>query len=157
MDCYPRPPGASRADRALESQTKPRASGAFARYLVAILIGVAVALAWESYGEATKQLIATSAPKLGWSPEAKQMIAGWMQQFGWTNSEETPRAAPDVEAAVAPKAPAAPSIDPEQMQQLTRSLTTLRQAVEQLAASQDQMAREIERLQKARLIADNLH
>jgi hypothetical protein len=133
----------------LDNQTKPRALGAFARYLVAILIGVAVALAWESYGAATKQVIATNAPELGWSPEAKQMIAGWMQQFGWTNSEETPRAAPDVEAAVAPKAPAAPSIDPEQMQQLMRSLTTLRQSVDQLAGSQDQMAREIERLQKA--------
>ena len=133
----------------LESQTKPRASGAFARYLVAILIGVAVALAWESYGEATKQVIATNAPELGWSPEARQMIASWIEQLGWTKSKETPKAAPVVEAAVATKAPAAPSIDPEQMQQLTRSLTTLRQAVDQLAASQDQMSREIERVQKA--------
>ena len=133
----------------LESQTKRRASGAFARYLVAILIGVAVALAWESYGEATKQAIATNGPELGWSPEARQMIASWIEQLGWTKSEETPKAAPVVEAAVAPKAPAAPSIDPEQMQQLTRSLTTLRQAVDQLAASQDQMSREIERVQKA--------
>jgi len=133
----------------LESQTKRRASGAFARYLVAILIGVAVALAWESYGEATKQVIATSAPDFGWSPEARQMIASWIEQLGWTKSEGTPKAAPVVEAVAAPKAPAAPSIDPEQMQQLLRSLTTLQQTVEQLAAGQDQMARVIERLQAA--------
>src|SRR5262249_40210273 len=133
----------------LESQTKPRASRTFARYLVGILIGVAVALAWESYGEATKQVIATNAPELGWSPEARQTIASWIEQLGWTKLEETPKAAPVVEAVAARKAPAAPSIDPEQMQQLTRSRPALRQAVDQLAASQDQMSREIERLQKA--------
>jgi hypothetical protein len=39
-------------------------------------------LAWQSYSDAAKQVIATSAPELGWSPEAKQMIAGWVQQLG---------------------------------------------------------------------------
>src|SRR5215467_8824734 len=63
---------------AIESQTKRR--GSRGRFLVAICIGVAVTLAWQSYGEATKQIIATRAPELGWSPEAKQMIASWVQQ-----------------------------------------------------------------------------
>ena len=54
---------------------------AFVRYLVAICIGIAGTLAWQSYGEATKQIIATTAPELGWSPEAKQMIASWVQQL----------------------------------------------------------------------------
>src|SRR5262245_27417528 len=64
----------------LESQTKRRASGAFGRYLIAICLGVAVTLAWQPYAEATKQIIATRAPKLGWSPGAKQMIASWFEE-----------------------------------------------------------------------------
>src|SRR5215470_13081309 len=63
---------------------KRRGSRGFVRYLVAVLIGVAATLAWQSYGDAAKQVIATSAPELGWSPEVKQMIAKWMQQLGWT-------------------------------------------------------------------------
>src|SRR6516225_3733910 len=38
------------------------------RYLVAICIGVVAILAWQSYGEAAKQIIATKAPELAWSP-----------------------------------------------------------------------------------------
>jgi hypothetical protein len=120
-------------------------------------------LAWQSYGEVTKQIIATRAPELGWSPEAKQIIASWVQQLGWTkppagpentavrpSALETPQATPVAQTApenVAPKAPAAPSLDPEQVQQLSRSLTTLQQIVLQLAAGQDRMAREMARLE----------
>ena len=106
---------------AIENEMKRRGSRGFARYLVAILIGVAATLAWQSYGDAAKQLIATNAPELGWSPEAK----------------------------VVPKAPTAASLDPENVQQMARDLATLRQTVEQLAASQDQMAREIAKLEVA--------
>jgi len=144
----------------LESQTKRRAPGVFGRYLVAICIGVAGTLAWQPYAEATKQVIATRAPELGWSPEAKQMIAGWVQQLGWTKPPAGPESTavqPSVQkmqvatvAEIVPaQAPAAPSLDPEQVQQITRSLTALQQTVERLAATQDQMAREITRLQAA--------
>jgi hypothetical protein len=50
---------------------------------------------------------------------------------------------------VAPKAPTTASLDPEQLQQITQSLTTLRETVEQLTAGQDQMARDIARLESA--------
>jgi len=135
--------------KGLESQTKRRASGAFGRYLVAICIGVAGTLAWQAYGEATKQVIATRAPEPGWSPEGKQMIASWVQQLGWTKLpvvENIP--APVAQAAPETVAPtAAPSLDAEQMQQITQRLALLQQTVEQLAATQDQMAREVTRLQ----------
>ena len=55
----------------IENAMKKRGSRRFRRYLVAILIGVAATLAWQSYGESAKQIIATRAPELGWSPEAK--------------------------------------------------------------------------------------
>src|SRR5262249_6035596 len=91
------------------------------------------------------------------------MLASWVQQLGWTkppagpentavrpSALATPQAAPVAQTApenVAPKAPASPSLDPEQVQQLTRSLTTLQQIVLQLAAGQDRMARELARLE----------
>jgi len=137
--------------KALESQTKRRASRALVRYLVAICVGVAGTLAWQSYGEAAKQIIATSAPELGWSPGAKQMIAAWVQQLGWTKSPagSEKQVAPVAQIAVTREAPAAPSLDPEQAQQMARDLATLRQTVEQLAAGQDQVTREIGKLEAA--------
>jgi hypothetical protein len=138
---------------AIENEMKRRGSRGFARYLVAFCIGVAAILAWQSYGEATKQIIATRAPELGWSPEAKQIIASWVQQLGWTKRSAGPentavQAAPVAQTApetVAPKAPAAPSLDPEQGHQIALDVAALRQNVEQLSASQDQMAREMRR------------
>jgi hypothetical protein len=147
---------------AIENEMKRRSSRGFARYLVAILIGVAAILAWQSYGDATKRMIATSAPELGWSPEAKQMIASWVEQLGWTKPPAGPEstaiqpsvpgtqvatAAQTIPAAVVPKAPAAPSIDPEQVHQIALDLAALGRTVDQLAASQDQMVHQIDMLQ----------
>jgi hypothetical protein len=149
---------------AIQSEMERVASRGFIRYLVALCIGVAVILAWLSYGEATKQIIATKAPELGWSPEAKQKIASWVQQLGWTKPPVVEsKVAPVAQTApemVAPKAPAASSLNPQQLQQIETDIAGVRQAierhladvratVEQLAASQDQMAREIENLQAA--------
>ena len=146
----------------IESQTKSRALRTLVRYLVAMCIGIAGTLAWQSYGEATKQIIAIRAPELGWSPQAKQTIASWVEELGWTKppavaatsiqqpTAETPPAIPVVQVApevAAPKAPAAPSIDPEQIQQIVQSLTVLQQTVQQLAAAQGQMAGQITSLQ----------
>ena len=93
---------------AIEKEMKTRGSRGLARYLAAILIGVAATLAWQSYGDATKRMIATKAPELGWSPEAKQMIASWT--LGWTKppAGSEKQAAPVAQTApgnVAPKAP----------------------------------------------------
>jgi hypothetical protein len=142
--------------RAIDNEMERLASRGFARYLIALFIGVAVILAW-TYGEAAKQTIATRAPELGWSPQTKQMIAGWMQQLGWTKPLAVDSKAASLTQSVpelaAPKAPATLSLDPEQMQQLTRSLITLQQTVEQLAAGQDQTALEMRR-EMARLESD---
>src|SRR6516225_4307803 len=113
---------------AIESAMERLASRGF-RYLVAICIGVAAILTWQSYGEAAKQIIATRAPELGWSPEAKQMIASWVQQLGWTKPPVVESKAAPVARNVAPKAPATPFIDPEQVQQMARDLAALRQTV----------------------------
>jgi len=150
---------------AIENQMKKRRTGAFAHFLLAVCVGVAATLAWQSYSEAAKQMFAAKAPELGWSPEAKQMIANWVEQLGWTklpatrestavrsSATETPQAAPVAQtaaAAVAAGVPVAPSIDPAAVHQIAMDLTALRQAVAQITGSQDQMAREVDRLQAA--------
>jgi len=122
------------------AHAKPASRG-FARYMLAICIGVAATLAWQSYGRVTKQIIATRAPELGWSPEAKQTIASWVEQLGWT------KAPAGAEIATArPKAPMAASLDPQQVQQIALDLAALRQTVEHVAASQTKMAGEINNL-----------
>jgi hypothetical protein len=138
------------------------ASRGFARYMLAICIGVAATLAWQSYGQVTKQIIATRAPELGWSPEAKQTIASWVEQLGWTKPPagaeiatarpsvpETAQAATVAQTApdkVAPKAPIAASLDPQQVQQIALDVAALRQTVDQVAASQTKIAAEINNL-----------
>src|SRR5215469_12947088 len=126
---------------AIENQTKKRSSRGATRYLLAICIGVAATLAWQSYGEAAKQMFAAKAPELGWSPETRQMIANWVGQLGWTK----PPATPESTAAVSPSVPVAPSIDPAEVHQIAMDLTALRQTVAQITAGQDQMAREVDR------------
>ena len=120
------------------------------RHLVAVLIGVAATLAWQSYGDAAKKVIATKAPELGWSPEAKQMIASWT--LGWTKPPAGPeKIAPET---VAPKAPPAPSLDAAQVQRITQSLAAVRETLQELAGSQRSMARDVARLESA--VADIL-
>jgi hypothetical protein len=150
---------------AIESEMKRRSSRGFARYLVAICIFVAAILAWQSYGEAAKQMIGTRAPELGWSPETKQMIAGWVERLGWmpppagSASTTVQLSAPETATGIS-KAPVAPSPDLQQVQQIEAGIAAVRQAVErqladvrasveQLAAGQDQMVREITKLQAA--------
>ncbi|MFY9836411.1 MAG: hypothetical protein WAK55_08050, partial [Xanthobacteraceae bacterium] len=141
---------------AIENQTKKRGSRGFTRYLLAICIGVAAALAWQPYGEAAKEMFAAKAPELGWSSESKQMIANWVEQLGWTKplgDDERTAVHPSVPGAqvatVAQTVPAAvtpatPSIDPEQVHQIAADLATLEQTVDQLAASQDKIGRNID-------------
>ncbi len=141
-----------------------RASRAFVRYAVAICIGVAATLAWQSYGEVAKQIIATRVPQLGWSPEAQQMIAAFIRQLGWTKPPDatdsvvrptTQNASQAVFVAQIPsetapqKAPTAPPLELEQVHRMAESLVGLRQTIEQLVTAQDQMAHEIAKLQAA--------
>jgi hypothetical protein len=143
---------------AIENEMKRRrsqSSRGLIRYVVAICIGVAATLAWQSYGEATKQIIATGAPEFGWSPEAKQMIASWVLQLSWTRPVESSAvrpSAPEMQQAalatqaapqdLAPKAPT-PSVDPDQVHQLALDLVALRQTVERLAAGQERILEKI--------------
>jgi hypothetical protein len=94
--------------QSIESAIKRRRSRGIVRYLVAMGIGVAATLAWQTYGETAKQMIATKAPELGWSPETKQRITGWVQQLGWTKQPASPES-----TAVQTSVPETPQPIPE--------------------------------------------
>jgi hypothetical protein len=126
---------------------REKRSRGFARFLVAICLGIAGTLAWQSYGDATKRIIATRALQLGGPPEAQQMIASSIQWLGWTKT--SPDSETTAVETVAPKAPTAPSLDSAQVQQMVQSLAALREMVQQLTAGQDQLTRQTARLESA--------
>src|SRR6266850_6420465 len=102
-----------------------RALLAFARFLNTFCIGVGAALAWQSYGDEAREMIANSYPQLGWLAP---------------RPAPTAQNAPD---AIARAAPAAPSPD----QQLNAmSLDPVRQSVDRIATSQEQITRSIDRI-----------
>src|SRR5215472_7636870 len=54
----------------IEGAIKRRRSRGIVRFLIAFGIGVAATLGWQSYGETSKQIIATKAPELGWTKQS---------------------------------------------------------------------------------------
>jgi hypothetical protein len=141
---------------ATEREIKRQGSLKLARYLVAICIGVvAGALAWQSYGEASKQIIAARAPEIGWSPKAKQMIAGWAEQLGWTkpppghestairsSARKTPQAPMGAQTASDAVTPGAAV-----QQTVEQNLAAVQETLKELGARQDQMEHDITKLQ----------
>jgi hypothetical protein len=110
-----------------------RAARSLTRFLIIFCIGVAATLAWQSYGDAAREMIANSSPQLGWlAPQAAPLA----------------QTAPDL---VAPAAPTAPSADLQQLKEMALGLAAVRQSVDQLAAqlasNQQQMAGDIAKLQ----------
>jgi hypothetical protein len=111
-----------------------RAARRVTRFLIVFCIGVATTLAWQSYGDVARAMIANSYPQLGWLAPAAGLVA---------------QTAPDEMAARA--APAAPSADVQQLKELSLGLDAVRQSVDQLAgqvaAGQRQMTGDIAKLQ----------
>jgi hypothetical protein len=139
-----------------------RTSRGLARFLVMACIGVAATLAWQSYGGTARQIIASAAPQLSsllslppaMDPPSDREIA--VAQPG---PAAVPASAPQAASAqtVAPMAsetatptmPTAPSPELQQLETMAHDLAAVQQSVEQLAAGQEQMARDIAKLQTA--------
>jgi hypothetical protein len=140
-----------------------RGARRLAAFLATACIGVAATLAWQSYGGAAKQVIASSVPQLDWllTPPAMDQPSGReiaVEQPGppaVAAAAPQPAAAPA--AAVAPaapepaasRAPTGPAPELQQLATMAHDLAALRQSVEQLASGQEQMARDIAKLQTA--------
>src|SRR5262245_54560108 len=171
-----------RADRLLSDTPSGgrRAWRALFRFVIAAFIGGACILAWQSYGEAAKQKLASWAAQLGWmqllpglkpsgavvqesppdsaqaasaaqtAPDVAAPNAPAVQEF----SPDSAQAASDARTAsdVAPIAPAVPSPEvQQQLEAMARDLAALRQSVNQLAVGQEQMTRDIATLKTSAL------
>src|SRR5882724_6546619 len=91
------------------------------RFFIAVLIGVGGTLAWQSHGDAAREMVVARAPTLA-----------WLFSVSTTKSP----------------AVAATSPDPvQQLEPLASNLDVVRRSIEQLAAKQDQMAQNIASLQ----------
>jgi len=91
------------------------------RFLIAVLVGVGGTLAWQSYGDAAREMVVVRAPTLAWLLSV---------------------------STTKPPAMAATSADPiQQLAPLASNLDVVRRSVEQLAAKQDQIAQNIATLQ----------
>ena len=91
------------------------------RFFIAVLIGVSATLAWQSHGDAARDMVVARAPLLG-----------WLFSVSTTKSPAV--------AATAPE-------PVQQLEPLASNLDIVRRGVEQLAAQQDLMARNIATLQ----------
>jgi len=110
---------------------RKRASRTLSRFVMTFCIGVAATLAWQSYGDAAREMIANSYPLLGWlGPQAEPVAQN----------------TPDM---IALAAPAAPSLD-QQLNAMSIDLEAVRQGIDRIApgivAGQEQMARSIDRI-----------
>jgi hypothetical protein len=140
-----------------------RTSRNLARFLVTACIGVAATLTWQSYGGTAKQMIASTAPQLTWllslpatNPPSGREIAV-EQPSPPAVQASAPQAASAQAEAVAPTAsetaastpPASASPELQQLATMAHDLAAVRQSVDQLAAGQEQMARDIAKLKTA--------
>jgi hypothetical protein len=99
---------------------RKRSSQGFSRFLITFCVGIAATLAWQTYGDAAKGIVASQYPQLAWlAPQAAATPA--------SNSVVPPTSSPDS----------------QELKAISFSLTAMRQRIDQLAASQDQVTRDI--------------
>ena len=127
-DMYPTEPLVDEKIRPATLKIKqPSVRRRAARSLILFCMGVAATLAWQSYGDATREMIASSYPQLGWLAPQSAFA----------------------ETAPGPNAPVNAS-DALELKSILINVAALRQSVDQLAvqflASQQQMASDIAKL-----------
>ena len=97
------------------------------RFFIAVLIGIGATLAWQSHGDAVRDMVVARAPALG------RLLS--------VSTTKSP-------------AMSVPAPNPvQQLEPLALNLEVVRRSVEQLAAKQDQMAQDIATLQ---YVADDI-
>src|SRR5262245_7024046 len=139
-----------------------RFSRVVARYLIAVGIGVGGTLAWQSHGDRAKQM-AGSVIVAFWQSHGEpawQSVASRLPRLVWPARQPRPADAPpaaavptaDPVATERAAAPAAASVDTRTIDALVNDLAALRGTVDQMAANQEQMARDIARFQAEQIM-----
>jgi hypothetical protein len=106
---------------------RKRASRTLSRFLITFCLGISAALAWQSYGDALREMMVNSYPQLGWL--ARQ-----------------PKPADTITLA----SPPTPSFDQQQLNAMSQDLEAVRQSIDRIAtsivAAQGQMTQNIDRI-----------
>src|SRR5712671_3252227 len=96
---------------------RKRVSRALSRFLITFCVGVAATLAWQSYGDAAREMIVNSYPQLGWlAPQAEPVAQN----------------TPDM---IALAVRAATSVYQQKFDALSLDLDTVRQSIDRIATS----------------------
>jgi hypothetical protein len=111
---------------------RKRASRALYRFVIAFCGGVAATLAWQWYGDASREMIAKSYPQLGWLA---------------TQPVSTAQNAPGMFGLVAPAVPF-------DQQQLKASLEAMRQSIDRIVAGDELIMRSIDQI-VTKVVADH--
>ena len=119
-------------DHSQNERLRPSERAPLTLATITFCIGVAATLAWNSYGDGAREAIASSFPRLGWlAPQAAPVTQNTPDTFALAAS-------------------AAPLPDQRQLEAMSLDLDTMRQSVEQLAASivaaQEHMTRSVDRI-----------
>ncbi len=97
-------------------------------FLITFCSGIAAILAWQSYGEAAKQIIAGSYPQLGWlAPRAVPIAYSAHDTIG-----------------LAAQGPASPG--EQRLNAISVDLDAMRQTVDRIAVTQEQITRNVDQL-----------
>jgi hypothetical protein len=139
-----------------------RASRGLARFLLTACVGAAATLAWQSYGGTAKQMMADAAPQLGLllspamspplgrengvGPPSPPAVQAFAPQAAFAPVGDVASTATEAAAATAPIVPAS---EVQQLETMAHDLAAVRQSLGELAAGQEQMARDIAKLQTA--------
>ena len=141
----------------LISERSPREEPSFgrralrrvSRFLLTVCIGVAATLAWQSYGDAARQIVADWASQRGWSSWLS--LVGLPSELDVARRQVTPPtpvqvpiAEPTRPETIAAAAPSAP-----QLEAMAQDSAAIRQKLEQLAVGQEQLAQDMVKLQNA--------
>jgi len=98
---------------------------ALVRFLIAFSLGVAATFAWQSYGDAVRDMIASAPPKLSWLAAQAAPV--------------TPSARDTIVRTV-------PSPNQSQLKAVSLDLDGVRQRVDRIAASQEQITQIVDQL-----------
>lgn len=113
----------------------------------AALLGIGAFIAWQSYG-ATEKL--NAAPASSFSSPVSTEVASATPQLPTSTSGQGAADPTTQEAILSPPASDVPSSDTQRLDSIASELSVVRQELQQLAAKQEEMARNVATLSAAR-------
>jgi hypothetical protein len=116
--------------RSRQPASRERVPFPLTRFLITFSIGVAATVAWQHSGNAAIEMLASSFPQLRWLTSRPEPAA---------------QNASDTIALVAPAA-APPSPDQQQVSAISLDLDAVRQSIDRVSRSQEQMIRNVGQL-----------